>query len=135
MSNPLIGVVTSCLSQFIESLDDETRALPCEVQVRGHLINQELDVTFGSGLWDGTRLMGVIALNNAFMLTRRPSRAQKYYLYGVLRARVPGVAGLRYTYILPPDDIFECDVVDEDSQDELLLLDADVQNYARNSLK
>jgi hypothetical protein len=116
-------------------LEPEVAQNPCEIQLRGHILAQELDVTFGAALWTGTALNNVIAYNNAFMLTRPQPKARKFYLYAVLRTRVPGsdFKGLRFIYILPPDDVFECDVLDEDSQDELLLLDADVKNYARNS--
>ena len=135
MSNPLVAVVTDHLKQFVDSLDDEAvHATPCEIQLRGHMTRLDLDVTFGSGLWDGSRLLWVIALSNAFILVRQPIRAHKHYLYCVLRSRPPGLNGLRYTYILPPDDLFTCDVVDTNSQNELLLLDADVKNYARDAL-
>ena len=116
-------------------LDTEITQSPYEVQLRGHMIALELDVTFGAALWNGTSLTNIVAYNNAFLLTRPPAKLKKFYLYAVLRGRVPGsdFKGLRFIYVLPPDDVFECDVHDADSQDELLLLDADVKNYARNA--
>lgn len=135
MANPLIELVSTYIRNFMGDLAPEVAQNPCEVQLRGHIIAQELDVTFGSALWDGKSLKNVVAYNNAFLLTRPQSKARNYYLYAVLRGRVPGpdFTGLRFIYILPPEDVFECDVLDADSQDELLLLDADVKNYARNA--
>ena len=135
MSNPLVEIVATYIRQFMADLDTEITQSPYEVQLRGHMIALELDVTFGAALWNGTALTNVVAYNNAFLLTRPPSKLKKFYLYAVLRGRVPGsdFKGLRFIYVLPPDDVFECDVHDTDSQDELLLLDADVKNYARNA--
>ena len=135
MANPLVELVATYIRNFLSELDSTVTQLPCEIQLRGHVIAQELDVTFGAALWTGAALSNVIAYNNAFMLTRPQPKARKYYLYAVLRTRVPGkdFKGLRFIYVLPPNDVFECDVLDEDSQDELLLLDADVKNYARST--
>ena len=135
MANPLINLVSTYIRQFISGLAADVTQYPCEIQLRGHIIAQELDVTFGAALWTGTALNNVIAYNNAFMLTRPQPKNRKYYMYAVLRTRVPAqdFKGLRFIYVLPPEDVFECDVLDADSQDELLLLDADVKNYARNT--
>lgn len=135
MHNPLIDLVSTYMRQFMNDLPPEARQYPCEFQLRGHMIALELDVTFGAALWNGSSLTNVIAYNNAFMLTRPQPRSRRYYMYAVLRTRVPArdFTGLRFIYVLPPDDVFECDVVDENGQEELLLLDADVKNYARNT--
>lgn len=135
MNNPLVAIVATYMRQFMGDLDPEITQAPCEVQLRGHMLALELDVTFGAALWNGTALTNVVAYNNAFLLTRAQPRAKQYYLYAVLRTRVPGTdfKGLRFIYVLPPEDVFECDVLDGDSQDELLLLDADVKNYARGT--
>jgi hypothetical protein len=135
MANPLVEIVSTYLRQFMADLDTTITQYPCEVQLRGHMLALELDVTFGAALWNGSALTNVVAYNNAFLLTRDQPRTKKYYLYAVLRTRVPGqdFKGLRFTYVLPPEDVFECDVFDADSQDELLLLDADVKNYARGT--
>ena len=140
MANSLVALVTTYLQGFIRDFPDEF-AYPCELQLRGHVITQELDVVFGSALWTGVALTHVVALNNAFMLTKTPARARRYYLYAVLRGKVLGVAtspgnfaGLKYTYLLPPEDVASIDVVDAASQHELLLLDADVAGYAKAAL-
>lgn len=139
MSNSLITLVTSYLQGFATDFRDEF-SLPCEVQLRGHMLSTALDVTFGSALWTGAGLLHVVAHNNAFLLTRTPSRSQRYYLYAVTRSKLPshvvasaGFPGLRYTYLLPPGDIASLDVVDAETQHELLVLDADVKNYAKNA--
>jgi hypothetical protein len=138
MPNSLVALITSYLQGFVRDNADEF-TLPCEVQLRGHIIAQELDVVFGAALWTGNALTHVVALNNAFLLTRTPSRVRKFYLYAVLRGKVQAstrageFAGLRYTYLLPPDDVAYVDVVDATSQHDLLVLDADVKNYAKNA--
>lgn len=132
------ALVEERMQSFVEMMPDDLRDTPGEISLYAYLprCGPGVSVLLGTALWDGQGLscLGLrAAVRDVVGSEHRATRRQ--YVYAVVRAvlRVPPHVGLRYTYLLPPDDVRYVDLpVDSsgDAQSNLLGLDGTLAIYA-----